>query len=139
MEYYNNKIITLLDNTPNQPSKSRTKNGVEIKDVSRYMRRLTQIVTSIVKLSWRLQYYRQVYVIIVMYMYILVKGPKTTTENARPPAGGAVTQIQTTRENDERNKGIVFKNCPPFTDSINETKNTQIDIDVVMPMYNLIE
>ena len=51
MEYYNNKIITLLDNTPNQPSKSRTKNGVEIKDVSRYMRRLTQIVTSIVKLS----------------------------------------------------------------------------------------
>ena len=53
MEYYNNKIITLLDNTPNQPSKSRTKNGVEIKDGSRHMRRLTQV-----------------YVIIVMYIFI---------------------------------------------------------------------
>ena len=38
---------------------------------------------------------------------------------------------------------VVFKNCAPFTDCINKINNTQIDnatdIDVVMPMYNLIE
>ena len=40
-------------------------------------------------------------------------------------------------------KKVVFKNCPPFTDCINEINNTQKDngkdIDVLMPMYNLIE
>ena len=38
---------------------------------------------------------------------------------------------------------VVFKNCAPFTDCISEINNTQIDnakdIDVVMPMYNLIK
>ena len=38
---------------------------------------------------------------------------------------------------------MVFKNCAPFTDSIIEINKTQIDnaqhIDVIMPMYNLIE
>ena len=38
---------------------------------------------------------------------------------------------------------ILFKNIAPFTDSISEINNTQInnakDIDVVMPMYNLME
>ena len=44
-----------------------------------------------------------------------------------------------------RNNGIkvVFKNCAPFTDCIRKVNNTQIDndkhIDVIMPMYNLIE
>ena len=41
------------------------------------------------------------------------------------------------------NKEVVFKNCAPFTDCISEINNTQIenakDINVVMPMYNLIE
>ena len=41
------------------------------------------------------------------------------------------------------NKKVVFKNCAPFTDCISEINNTEIDIvkhiDVVMPMYNLIE
>ena len=36
-----------------------------------------------------------------------------------------------------------LKNCAPFTDCISEIKNTQIDnaiyLDVVMPMYNVIE
>ena len=44
---------------------------------------------------------------------------------------------------DGRNKGVIFKNCGPFTDCISEINNTQIDnakyIDVVMFMYNLIE
>ena len=41
------------------------------------------------------------------------------------------------------NKKVIFKNCGPITDCISETNNTQIDnakyIDIVMPMYNLIE
>ena len=44
---------------------------------------------------------------------------------------------------DERNKGVIFKNCAPFTKCIRRTNNTDIDtardIDIVMPMYNLIE
>ena len=44
---------------------------------------------------------------------------------------------------DERNKGVIFKNCAPFTKCISKINNTDIenaqDIDVVMPMYNLIE
>ena len=43
----------------------------------------------------------------------------------------------------ERNKGVIFKNFEPFTDCIGGTNSTQIDnakdLDVVMPMYNLIE
>ena len=37
----------------------------------------------------------------------------------------------------------MFKNCAPFTVCISEINNTQVDnakhIDIVMPMYNLIE
>ena len=42
-----------------------------------------------------------------------------------------------------RNKKVIFKNCAPFTNCMCEINNTQIDntkdIDIVMPMYNLIE
>ena len=47
------------------------------------------------------------------------------------------------RQVDERGKGITFKNCAPFTRFIGRITNTDIDtaqdIDIVMPMYNLIE
>ena len=40
-------------------------------------------------------------------------------------------------------KKVIFKNCTPFTNCIRKLNNTQIDnaeyIDIVMPMYNLIE
>ena len=40
-------------------------------------------------------------------------------------------------------KKVIFKNCAPFTNCISKINNTQIDnaeyIDIVMPMYNLIE
>ena len=43
----------------------------------------------------------------------------------------------------ERNKGVVFKNWVPFTKYISRINNRDIDtardIDIVMPMYNLIE
>ena len=38
---------------------------------------------------------------------------------------------------------VICENCAPFTDSISEINNTQIDnakyLDVAMPIYNLIE
>ena len=47
------------------------------------------------------------------------------------------------RQLHERNKWVILKHCASFTECIGEKNNTQIDhakyIDVVMPMYNLIE
>ena len=47
------------------------------------------------------------------------------------------------RQLDEKNKGVILKSCAPFTDCMSEVNNTQIDnakyLDVVMPMYNLME
>ena len=41
------------------------------------------------------------------------------------------------------NKKVIFKNCAPFTNCISEINNTQVnnakDIDIVMPIYNLID
>ena len=63
---------------------------------------------------------------------ILIKG--TTTVPNTTAAGAAVNNT---------NKKVIFKNCAPFTDCITKIYNTQVDdaqqIDVVMPMYNLIE
>ena len=64
-------------------------------------------------------------------MYILVKGTITV-----PNRGIAAAS-------NNRNKNVIFKNCAPFTDCISEINNKvrddAKDIDVVMPMYNLIE
>ena len=66
--------------------------------------------------------------------YILVKGTITITGAGNDAAA---------RQADERNKGVIFKNCAPFTKCISRINNTDIDnaqdIDIVMPMYNLIE
>ena len=47
------------------------------------------------------------------------------------------------RQADERDKGVAFKNCAPFTNCIREINNTQIgnckNIDIVMPLFNLLE
>ena len=64
--------------------------------------------------------------------YILVKG--TISVNNSAAAGAAANNT---------NKKVIFKNCAPFANCITEINNTQIDnakdIDIVMPMYNLIE
>ena len=66
--------------------------------------------------------------------YILVKGTITITG-----AGPSADEMHA----DKRNKGVVFKNCAPFTNSKIEIINTEIDnardIDIVMLMYNLTE
>ena len=64
--------------------------------------------------------------------YILVKGSISGNNTA---ADGAAAN--------NTNKKVIFKNCAPFTNCISEINNTQIDnakdIDIVIPMYNLIE
>ena len=66
--------------------------------------------------------------------YILVSGTIRITGTG---ADHAATQV------DERNKGVTFRNCAPFTNCISEINNTQVDnvkyTDVVMPLYDLIE
>ena len=66
--------------------------------------------------------------------YILVKGTITITGAGDDAAA---------RQADERDKGVLFKNCVPFTNCTSEINNTQVDnakdIHIVMPMYNLIE
>ena len=64
--------------------------------------------------------------------YICVKGTMTVENTAATFA--AATNID---------KNIMFTNCAPFTDCISEINNIQVDnakdIDVVMPMHNLIQ
>ena len=125
MEYQ--KIANLIDDTSNQPSKFRTKNWVEINDESRGTYNVnSQIKFKTTMLKSSLCDYSDA--------YILVKGTITT-------AGAGVDAAA--RQADERYKGVAFKNCAPFTNCISKINNTQVanakDIDIVMPMYNLIE
>ena len=66
--------------------------------------------------------------------YILVKGKITITGAGDDAAA---------RQADEREKGVAFKNYSPFTNCISEINNTQIDnckdIDILMPLYNLLQ
>ena len=66
--------------------------------------------------------------------HILVKGTITITG-----MGDDDASIQA----DERDKGAIFKNCAPFINCKYEINNTEIDnakdVDIVMPLYNLIE
>ena len=124
MEYQ--KIANLIDEASNQPSKFRTKNWVEINDESRGTYNVnSQIKFKTTMLKFSLCDYSDAYII---------KGKITITgRGADAPA----------RQADERDKGVAFKNCAPFTNCISEISNAQLDnakdIDIVMPMYNLIE
>ena len=67
-------------------------------------------------------------------MCILVTGTITNTGTG---ADDAVKPLE------ERNKGVIFKYCPPFANCTNYINNAQTDnakyIDLVMLMYNLIK
>ena len=123
MEYQ--KIANLIDDTSNQPSKFRTRNWVEINDESRGAYNVnSQIKFKTTTLKSSLCDYSDA--------YILVKGTISLNNTAAADAAANNT-----------NKKVIFKNCAPFTNCISEINNTQIDnakdIDIVMPMYNLIE
>ena len=120
MEY--RKIANLLDTESNKPPKFRTRNQIEINDdikgaysPNKQIRFKTEMLRS------TLCDYADA--------YILIKGNISVNNNA---AGANNT-----------NKKVIFKNCASFTNCISKINNTQIDnaeyIDIVMPMYNLIE
>ena len=109
MEYQ--KIANFLNDALNQPSKFRTRNWVEISDESRGTYTSNDIESKTTMPRSNLCDYADA--------YILVKGTITVT--------GA---------GDERNKGVIFKNCVPFSKCISRINNTDIDnvqdTDIVM-------
>ena len=123
MEYQ--KTASLIDDASNQPSKFRTKNWVEINDESRGTYNVnSQIKFKTIMLKSSLCDYSDA--------YILFKGTIAVNNTAAEDADANNT-----------NKKVVFKNCASFTNCISEINNTQIDnardIDIVMPIYSLIE
>ena len=124
MEYQ--KIANLLERTSDNLSKFRTRNWVETNDELRGNYANSDIRFKTTMLRSNLCDYGD--------SYILVKGTITVTG-----VGANAGAIQA----DERDKGVTFKNCAPFTKCISRINNTDIDnahdIDIVMPMYNLIE
>ena len=120
------KIASLLESTSDNLSKFRTKNWVEINDDSRRTYTNADIKFKSTMLKSNLYDYADA--------YIFVKGRITITGAGDDAAA---------RQLDERNKVVTFKNCTPFTKCISRKNNTDTDnaqdVDIVMPMYNLIE
>ena len=99
MEYQ--KVANLLDDASNQPSKFKTKSWVEINDESRGTYNVNSPIkfkTTMLKSS--LCDYSDA--------YILVKRKQIIGAGDDAAAGQA----------DERDKGVAFKNCAPFTNCI---------------------
>ena len=117
------KIINLLYNTTNQPSRFRTRNWVGINDESQGKYDDSDIKFKTSMISSNLCDYSDA--------CILVEGTITAANAATVDA--AVNNT---------NKKVIFKYFAPFTYCITEINNTEVDetqdIDIVMPMYNLI-
>ena len=124
MEYQ--KISNLFGSVSSQPSKFRRKNWIEINDESRgtYTGNSIKFKTTILRSN----------LCDFSDACIFVKGNVTVT-------GAGDNNVA--RRQDERDKGVTFKNCTPFVKCISRVNNTEIDnakgIDTVMSMYNLIE
>ena len=119
------KIANLLNDESNEPSKFRTKHWVEIDDdVRSAYSPNKQIIFKRSMLRSNLCDYSDA--------YILVKG--NISANNTTAAGADANNA---------NKKVIFKNCAPFTNCMSKISNEQIDnseyIDIVMPIYNLIE
>ena len=124
----------MLESTSDNLSKFRTRNWVEINDESRGNYANGDIKFKTTMLRSNLCNYDD--------SYILVKGTITITGSAGSPARRTEAQSLAARQADERDKEVTFKNCAPFTKSISRINNADIDnahdINIVMPMYNLI-
>ena len=126
MEYQ--KIANLLNDASNKPSKFRTRNWIEITDDIRTAyspNKKIRFKTAMLRSS--LCDYSDA--------YILVKGNISVNNTAAANAAAAAAN--------NTNKKVIFENCAPFTNFISKINNTEIDnaeyIDIVMPIYNLIE
>ena len=115
----------MLENTPSQPSKFRTKNWVEVNyescgtyNVNSQIRFKTSMLRPILCNS--------------NDAYILVNATLTGRNT-----------VVATGEAENNRKNIMIKNWTPLTNCISEINNTQIDnakdIDIVMPLNTLIE
>ena len=119
MEYQ--KIINVLDNILNQFSKFRTKNWTEKNNQSRGMYNTnSDIRLKISMLKFSLCNYSSAYILVKIRITITGAGDDAAARLA-----------------DERNKGVIFKNCTSFINCKSEINNTEIDnakdIDIVMP------
>ena len=123
MEYQ--KMANLLDSASNQLSRFRTKNCVEINDD------LWKGYTPNKQIKFKTQMLRSS---LCDYSdaYIAVKEIITVNSTAVEDVAASNT-----------NKKLIFKNWAPFVNCLSKIKNTQIDnaeyIDIVMPLYNLLE
>ena len=97
-------------NAWNQPSKFRTRNWFQINDDSRGTYTSKSIRFKTTMLRSNLFDYSD--------SHILVKGLITIT---------GVGDNVAARQADERDKGVTFKNCAPFTKCVNRINNTDID------------
>ena len=121
MEYQ--KITNLLDNTPNQPTKFRTKNWVGINyDAYGMYNTNSQIKSKTSMIKSSLWDYSDAYILLIGTIIVLNTGIAANPNNR---------------------KNVIIENCAQFTDCIREIYNTQIDNakynDIVMSIYNLIE
>ena len=124
MEYQ--KMINLLDNKTNPPSKFRTRNRVEISYELRGKCDSSSIKFKTSMIRSDLYDYSDAYILVSGTIAISGAGDD---DNAK--------------RTDERSKGVISKSCALFTNCMCSINNIQVDnaeyIDVVMPMYNLIE
>ena len=116
------KIANLLDSASNKPSKFRTRNWIEINDD------IKGAYSPNKQIRFKTEMLRCNY----SDAYIHVKGNVSVISTA---AGAAAAN--------NTNKKVILTNCAPISNCISKINNTQIDnaecIDIVMPMYNLIE
>ena len=117
------KITNLLGDSGDQPRKYQSEKWIEINDDSRgtystdsqIKFKTTTTMSDLCDFS---------------EAYILVEGTVTAMNTADPPVANNAAEV-------------AFKNCAPFTSCISEINNTQIDnakdLDITMPMYNVLE
>ena len=119
-------IANLLGNASNQPLKFRTRNWVEINDDSRGTYTNPDIKFKSTMLKSNLCDYANAYMFVTDTVTITGHGDDDVAKQL-----------------EERNKVGILKNCATFSKCISRVKGTDIDnardIDIVMPIYNLIE
>ena len=122
------KIANLLGSASSKPSTFRTRNWAKINDDIRgeySPNKQIRFKTAMLRSS--LCDYSDA--------YILVKGNISVNDTAADDASGSAANNVSEK--------VKFKNCDPLINCISKINNTQIDnaeyIDIVMPMYNLIE
>ena len=78
----------------------------------------------------------------IIVMHITCKGNNNNYLKCKTTSGKKRSTNTNSKGKNERNIGVLFKDCTSFTDCITEINNTNIDkaqgMDVAMSMYNLI-